>query len=406
MGVLPEYRKLGVDVGLVYRTMQAGFARGVISGECSWILADNDPDEPHPGELRWRALQDLPRLRAAGMMDPLAETPAAGTVALTGATGFLGSHIADLLLARGYAVRASVRPTSDLAWVQGKGLDLRTIDLGSAADCAGFVRGVQAVIHCAGLVSADSNQAYRKANVASTEALLEACREEWPAGQITAGDKTFILISSLAAHGPSGPDRPAREDDPCRPITGYGRSKAAAEDLIRRGWPFRCAVLRPPALYGPRDRGFLPLLKAARRGWTARFGGPLAGLSLVHGRDAAGAALALLETPGAEGVFFVDDGHGGYTWAELAEALGSALDRRVRSVTIPLWLLKTVAAVVRPFSGGGGSVFKRDRIRDLEAPGWVCDGTRLRDTTGFAPEHELAAGLADTLVFYWEQKWL
>ncbi|MGD9547493.1 MAG: NAD-dependent epimerase/dehydratase family protein [Candidatus Krumholzibacteriia bacterium] len=331
----------------------------------------------------------------AGFGGPLA--------ALTGGSGFLGSHIADALLEAGWRVRCAVRPTSDRRRLSGKGLEIVDVDLGSPEACRSFVRDAAAVIHCAGLVAADSEAAYFQANVHSTGVLLEACRETWAEG---AGRQTFLLVSSLAAHGPAGLDRPAREEAPCRPITGYGRSKAAAEELVGRGWPFRCLVLRPPALYGPRDRGFLPLLRAARRGWTARFSGPMQGLSLVDGRDAARAAVALVATPAATGTFFVDDGRAGYTWAELADALGEACGRRVRTVVIPLGLLRTVAAILRPLTGGGVSVLRRDRIRDLEVPGWACDGSRLREATGFSARYRLGPGLADALAFYREEGWL
>ena len=102
----------------------------------------------------------------------------------------------------------------------------------------------------------------------TTAALLEAAANGWADRPETAA---FVLISSLAAHGPAGLDQPAVETDPCRPITAYGRSKLAAEKLVwSRDWPFRTAILRPPALYGPRDREFLPLFKLALRGWTGR----------------------------------------------------------------------------------------------------------------------------------------
>ncbi len=324
-------------------------------------------------------------------------------IALTGGSGFLGSHIARVLIGRGYRVRAAVRPTSDLRWLRHEHIETVTADLTVLDDCVPLVRGTRGLIHCAGLVTADEDQAYQRANVATTRTLLTACRQEWH----PQGGAPFVLISSLAAHGPAPRERPAREDDPCRPITGYGRSKAAAEQLaLHPDHPFRVAVLRPPALYGPRDRGFLPLVKMARRGWTARFSGPLQALSLVHGHDAARAAVTLLEHTAATGVFFVDDGKCGYTWDELAAALGTACGRKVRSLSIPLGLLKFLAAMLRPLPGGGISVLRRDRIRDLEAPGWVCDGARLREVTGFKAEFDAATGFADALKFYRERQWL
>jgi dihydroflavonol-4-reductase len=318
------------------------------------------------------------------------------TVALTGATGFLGSHIADCLLAAGRQVRCSVRPTSSLRWLEGKPLQTVETDLLDPASCRAFLDGCTAVIHCAGVVSATDEPTYRQGNVETTRVLLETAAEMW-AGQ-EAGDRCFVLVSSLAAFGPAGLARPATEDQPCAPITAYGRSKLAAENLIGgRTWPFRTTILRPPGLYGPRDGDFLPLFRAASRGFTARIGRRMEGLSLVDGRDAAAAAVALLTTPGARGVYFVDDGHGGYRWPEVAAALGEAMGRQVRLLHIPLGLLRLLARLVGRRRAVRSPVLNPDRMRDLDTPGWVCDGQRLRRETGFTAGFDLTRGFTATV---------
>jgi nucleoside-diphosphate-sugar epimerase len=320
-------------------------------------------------------------------------------VALTGATGFLGSHIADVLIARGFRVRASVRPTSSLRWLEGKPVETVTVDLGDPAACADFLAGTAGAIHNAGVTSADDEEGYHAGNVATTAALLAA------AGRVWSGDESFVLVSSLAAHGPAGPAAPAVETNFCRPVTGYGRSKLAAELLLTGpGIRFRTAVLRPPSLYGPRDREFLPLLRAALKGWTLR-PGAMEGLSLVDGRDAAAAAVALLESPRATGAYFVDDGRRGYTFADLAAVLTAVTGRRVRLLRLPLWMMK-LGAVVRGGRNAGSPVLNADRIRDLDTPGWCCDGRRLETETGFGPARDAATGLADTLAFYRREGWL
>jgi nucleoside-diphosphate-sugar epimerase len=322
---------------------------------------------------------------------------------LTGATGFLGSHICDHLLAAGFAVRASVRPTSDLRWLVDKPIVTCQVNLADAPDCRRFLTGTVGLIHCAGVVSSTTAADYHHGNVTTTEALLKAAQKVWSGNN----GETFVLISSLAAHGPAGLDRPATETDPCRPITAYGRSKAAAENLLTAtAWPFRTVALRPPALFGPRDRAFLPLLRAARKGWTVQFGRHLQGLSLVDGRDAADAAVILLQTARAHGPFFVDDGKRGYSWAELADILARITERRVRSLSIPLGLLKTLAWFARPLPGGSVGVFRPDRIRDLDCPGWVCDGSHLERTTNWQPRYPAARGLGTTLAYYLEHGWL
>lgn len=318
------------------------------------------------------------------------------TVALTGATGFLGSHIADRLLAADWQVRAAIRPTSSLRWLAGKPLATVETDLADPDSCRRLVAGCQAVIHCAGVVSAVSEEAYRRGNVDTTASLLAAAAEVW--AHERPAEPVFVLISSLAAHGPAGLRAPATEESPCHPITAYGRSKLAAEELVTgRSWPFRTAILRPPGLYGPRDRDFVPLFKAARLGVTVRIGRSMDGLSLVDGRDAAAAAVALLECPTARGAFFVDDGHTGYDWDELSLALSGAVGRRVRVLPVPLGLLKLLAAVAGRGRAARSPVLNPDRMRDLDSPGWVCDGARLRQTTGFHAQFDLAAGFRSTV---------
>ncbi len=320
---------------------------------------------------------------------------ARGTIALTGATGFLGSHIADLLLAGGWSVRASVRESSSLRWLEGKPVELLTIDLDDIDDCRRLLQGTAGLIHCAGVVSARDEAGFRRGNVDTTAALLAAAAAEWTE-PVPDPAPAFVLVSSLAAHGPAPLQEPATESMPSAPISAYGRSKREAERLAATApGLFRRAVLRPPSLYGPRDREFLPLLSLARRGWAVRVGRRLGGLSLVDGRDAAAAAVALLATPTAEGIFFVDDGTRGYDFPALARALGEAAGRRVRLLTLPLGLVSLVARL----APGASPVLAADRVADLRQVGWVCDGSRLVAATGLAPARRAARGFAETMAF-------
>jgi nucleoside-diphosphate-sugar epimerase len=325
-------------------------------------------------------------------------------IALTGATGFLGSHIADTLLARGYRVRASVRATSNLCWLEGKSVETVQVDLTDPGDCRKFLDDTSGLIHCAGVVNAPAEEIYQLGNVTTTVTLLEAAAHAWAGGRETAA---FVLISSLAAHGPASLDQPAIETNPCSPVTAYGRSKLAGEKLLDTGdWPFRTVILRPPALYGPRDREFMSLLSLARRGWSGRIGRSMTGLSLVHGVDAAAAAVDLLETPTATGPFFVDDGQAGYGWNDLAAVLGQMAGRKVRVLPIPLGLLKFVSWLIGSKRASRSVVLNRDRIRDLESCGWVCRGDKLTAATGFRARYSAQAGFTDTLDFYLKEGWL
>lgn len=321
--------------------------------------------------------------------------------ALTGATGFLGSHIADALLAAGWRVRASVRPASDTRWLDGKPVELRDIPLApaqaddptspaDAAALAAFTAGARAVVHCAGVVRARDLAGYRRGNVATTRRLLEACRA-------SGGVETFVLIGSLAAAGPATPGRPRTEADPCEPITDYGRSKLEAENLLDGGWPFRTATLRPPALYGPRDVAFPPLFRAARWGLTARLGN-LRELSLVDGRDVAAAVPAVLKTPAARGAFFVDDGRR-YRFEDLTAALAAAWNRRVRTLSLPQGLLEFAARLAGPDRALALPLLAPDRLRDTAQAAWTCDGARLRATVDLPAARDLHRGFGETLAW-------
>jgi len=164
--------------------------------------------------------------------------------------------------------------------------------------------------------------------------------------------------------------------------------------------------VRPPALCGPRDRGFLPLVRLACRGWTARLGRRLRGMSLVDGRDAAAAVVAVTRTPTARGAFFVDDGRRGYDWEALRAALAAAAGRPVRSLTVPLGVLRAAGRLTGGWKPGRPSVLGPDRLADLSAEGWVCDGSRLVAATGFRATRDAAASLGDALRFYRQAGWL
>jgi len=163
-------------------------------------------------------------------------------VLVTGATGFIGWHCASLLRDRGLAVSALLRPPSDETKLP-KGVAGIRGDFSSVKSLAAAVRGIDAVVHCAGVVRAVSLASYWKANVDSTKNLCQACRDQKV--------DRFVFISSLTAGGPSGRDKPRDENDADCPLTHYGASKNSAESVVKR-LIRDSTVLRLCAVYGPR----------------------------------------------------------------------------------------------------------------------------------------------------------
>ena len=182
------------------------------------------------------------------------------TCLLTGATGFLGAHVARALLARGWTVRALVRGgPSRISELARSGVGVVPGDLSPQTDLAAAAAGADAIVHLAGVTKARTLEEYREVNARGTERLARGARR-------TAPDALFLLVSSQAAAGPARDGRPVAEEDPPRPVSWYGLSKREGEEALAREWPGTRVVIRPSVVFGPGDRGLLVLFRAAARG--------------------------------------------------------------------------------------------------------------------------------------------
>src|SRR3954471_5548124 len=202
-------------------------------------------------------------------------------VLVTGATGFVGSHLAEAFVEAGYEIRCGLRASSDPRWISNLAVELVPLDLTRPEDLPRSVDGVDVIVHAAGMVKARRPSDYQKINAEGTRMLAAAAAR--------AGVRRFILISSLAARGPDAPATNGRD----RPVSAYGRSKREAEANLRAfGEQMETVALRPAGVYGPRDTELLPLFKMAHRGWLLFPSGPDV-LQPVYAVDVARAALAV-----------------------------------------------------------------------------------------------------------------
>jgi nucleoside-diphosphate-sugar epimerase len=175
------------------------------------------------------------------------------SVSITGATGFIGTHAVRAFRTHGWKVLAIVRPGSEKTVPDGAAV--RHADLLSQGALTAAFAGSEVVVHAAGLVRAASSDELQSVNVGATRAVVAAAN---------AVGARLVHLSSLAAIGPGTPEHPTREDDPPQPVNAYGRSKLAAEAMVRSTATVPWTILRPSAVYGPGDRGFLPLVRLAR----------------------------------------------------------------------------------------------------------------------------------------------
>lgn len=315
---------------------------------------------------------------------------------VTGASGFIGSHLVDALRAQGRAVRAVLRPTSSLRWLPSDVEIVRLADWRGhelRAACAGADR----LFHVAGVTHAPNEAAFFSFHVGATAALLAAACD-------TGGISRVVIFSSLAAAGPSRTGQPLREDDPPCPVSWYGRSKLAQEEAVQA---FRdrlsIVILRPPAVYGPRDRDFLPLFKAASKGLMPA---PRRGTqSLTSVRDIVRGALDAASASVPSGRVYFICSREITTWEGLAQALGDALNRRIRLVRFPRRCIMPIGRVLGWAARVIGAQPPLDRNKLMEArfSHWTCVPRRAERELGFSPSVDLAAGIRETADWYRSQ---
>jgi nucleoside-diphosphate-sugar epimerase len=299
-------------------------------------------------------------------------------LAITGGTGFVGSHLLDAALAAGHSVAALTRreqpPREHVEWVGG--------DLSSRDSLEQLVRDADAVIHVAGTINAANAAGFKEGNVAGTLAMLAAAT--------AGGIHRFVHVSSLAAREPK--------------LSLYGASKQRAEELVHSSgldW----AIVRPPAVYGPGDRETLELFRMAKLGLMLM--PPKGRVSVLHAADLARLLLALAD-PAAPTSCLIepDDGKpGGWTHREFARALADAVGTRAAVISSPGMLLR-LAARADQLLRGEKAKLTTDRAAYFSHRNWVVEPKRAAPPGLWRPEIETIRGLKDTAIWYREKGWL
>jgi nucleoside-diphosphate-sugar epimerase len=318
---------------------------------------------------------------------------------VTGATGFVGSHLAEALRRRGDEVTALVRSPKKAEALGALGVRVVPGDLDDAGSLARAVEGQEVIFHVAGLVAARNESEFMRCNRDGTASLIAATTG--------AGASRFVLVSSMAAGGPAAPGRPLTGAEPARPVTAYGRSKLAAEAAVTAG-TLPWVIVRPPTVYGPRDREVLKVFRMARLGVAPVFGDGSQQLSAVHGADLANALVAAGTAASTVGKIYYACHPEIATSAEFVRAVASAMGRRLSVVPIPAPVGRALLAVTEAAAriAGQTTILTRDKANEFFQDAWTGDPGPLSRDSGWWAAHDLKSGLADTYRWYRNAGWL
>ncbi|MEO5594793.1 MAG: NAD(P)-dependent oxidoreductase [Chitinophagaceae bacterium] len=322
---------------------------------------------------------------------------------VTGASGFLGYHLIEAALLQEYEVYAGVRKSSNTAHLDKKRVTVIEMDMSDTNSIKNILEqyGINYIIHAAALTRAKTASVYNFSNAILTRNLAIA------AAEANTAIKKFVFISSLAALGPSADGEPVKEDTIPRPLTWYGKSKLLAESYLREIPKLPFIVLRPTAVYGPREKDLLLLVKSVCRGVEVFVGRGKQKLSFVYVKDVAGIAVKCLESK-INGEFYnISDG-GIYDQYAFGDAAKKATGKKTIRLHLPLALIKKIALGMDKLYTRSSKtpVLNEDKVKELTATDWSCSITKIQQNEGYLPEYDLEKGMAETIEWYKRNRWI
>lgn len=317
---------------------------------------------------------------------------------VTGATGFIGSHLVEELVKREFSVTCLVRRTSALKWLESVDADMFYGDCEDGNSLMGLPADFDYVFHLAGLTKAKREKDFFSANAGGTANLLKAVSVRMP------GLKRFVYLSSLAAAGPSKNGAPLDETAEPAPVSAYGRSKLQGETAaLQYRSLVPVTIIRPPAVYGPRDRDFYLFFKMVNRGFYPYWGKCY--YSLLYVDDLVRGLITAAGSKKAEGgIYFISDGNI-YLNEDIINEIARALHKRALRIRIPRPLMSLAAEIGSKF-GGGSSIINRDKLKELKYSHWVCDAGKAEKELEFVPEVTIRKGIKWTADWYRTHQWL
>jgi nucleoside-diphosphate-sugar epimerase len=325
------------------------------------------------------------------------------TAVVTGANGFVGSHLVDLLLEKEFKVKCLVRKTSDLKWLRGKEVEIIDCGLFDVEGMKTTFKGANYIFHVAGVVKSKSPEGYYKGNVETTKNILNAC--------LSTKDsiKKIVIVSSLTACGPSIDGKPVNEETDPHPITTYGKSKLAQEKTAQSFMnELPITICRAHAVYGERDTEIFIFFQTFNKGLMTTVGLKDKYLGLIHVKDLVnGLYLAAISEKSTGQIYFISSEET-YNWKMVGDVTSKILGKRPIKVKVPHFIVYNVAAIAQFFAmfSSKPATLNLEKARDLVQPFWICDVTKAVQQLGFRQQMSIEEGIKRTYDWYKLMGWL
>ena len=322
---------------------------------------------------------------------------------VTGASGFVGSHLVDLLLEKNYKIRCIIRKTSNLRWLEGKDVELHICELTDKEGLRKIFEGADYIYHIAGVVKSKKPEGYFKGNVGTTKVLLDVAIE------FKDSLKRFVVVSSATASGPSPLNKPVSEGSQRKPITTYGRSSLAKEELTETYMDkLPITICKVAAVYGERDTEIFIFFRTFSKGLMTKIGLNDKQVSLIHVADAVKGLFMAATSEKATGQTYFITSEKYYTWEEVGNATSKVMNKKPFTVKIPHFIVYIIAAIAQFFSmfSNKAATLNIEKGKDITRPAWISDYRKAYRDLGFKQEISLEEGIRRTVEWYKQMKWL
>lgn len=319
---------------------------------------------------------------------------------LTGGTGFIGSHLAELLSDKSAEIFALVRDPHNLKWL--KGLNIHLLE-GDLLSIPSLPSDIDYVFHVAGLTNSSDVADYYTVNQQGTASLFKSLHDQ----KIL--PKKIICLSSLAAVGPSFDGTPVQESDVPHPITPYGKSKLRGEaEALKFKEVYPVVILRAPAVFGPRDKDFLQYFKWIKRGALPAIGSKQRYMSLCYVKDLIRALYLCSQEELESGEIFNIGNQNPCSYDEFGELVGQAMGKKLKKVKIPIpigYLVALIADIAGRINKKP-SILNLGKFKQMRQRGWIADMKKAKEKLSFQPQYSLQDAIQETLNWYLKHNWL